>query len=159
MIHLRPMAEADYGAFYQLVIVDYADNLVRAGNATPSVAVQVSQQACEPVLTDGLKSPNQFFFLIQEDSLPEPDVGYLWWGIREQHGTRTAVLYFVGIFEPYRRRGYARQALHLLEDQIQQAGCDEIRLYVFGHNSGARALYEKMGYAPVSLTMAKKLSP
>lgn len=65
------------------------------------------------------------------------------------------MLYFIGILPPYRRRGYAMQALRLLEDKIRQQGLEEIRLYVFGHNTPACALYEKMGYAAVSMTMAK----
>ena len=84
-------------------------------------------------------------------------VGYLWWGIREQHGIRVAMLYFIGIFEPYRRRGYATQTLRLLEEQVRGAGLDDIRLYVFGHNTRAWALYEKMGYEVVSTTMGKRI--
>jgi len=34
-----------------------------------------------------------------------------------------------------------------------------IRLYVFGHNTPAWTLYDKLGYAPVSLTMAKLIGP
>jgi ribosomal protein S18 acetylase RimI-like enzyme len=68
-----------------------------------------------------------------------------------------ANLYFVGVFEGYRRHGYATQALRLLEQEVWQAGLDEIRLYVFGHNSGAWHLYQKMGYAPVSLTLSKRV--
>jgi len=156
MIQLKPLAEEEYDAFYEYVILDYAAGLICAGNAHPDVAVQVSRQQCQPVLSDGLASPNQFFFLLHDDGLEAP-VGYLWWGIREQHGIRTAALYFIGIFEPYRRRGYATQALRLLEAQVRKAGLDEIRLYVFGHNTRAWTLYEKMGYTVLSMTMAKKI--
>ena len=156
MVRLRPLSEEEYDTFYEFVVFDYAEGLVHAGNAHPAVAVQLSQQQCLAVLSDRLDSPNQFFFLVYDDLLDEP-VGYLWWGVREQHGTRTAVLYFIGIFEPYRRRGYATQVLRLLDEQVRDAGLDEIRLYVFGHNTRAWPLYEKMGYAVVSATMAKKI--
>lgn len=157
MIQLIPMSEQEYSAFYEYAILDYADGLVRAGNAQPDIAIQVSEQQCAPVLSNKLASPNQFFFLIYDDTLDAKQVGYLWWGIREQYGIRTAVLYFIGILEPYRRRGYATQALRLLEEQIREEGLEEIRLYVFGHNERAWALYKKMGYAAVSITMAKKV--
>jgi ribosomal protein S18 acetylase RimI-like enzyme len=156
MIQLTPMTKEEYGPFYEYVIFDYADGLVRAGNAHPGVAVQVSQLQCQPVLSDGVASPNQFFFLIHDDAL-EAQIGYLWWGLREQYGVRVAMLYFIGIFEPYRRRGYATQTLRLLEEQVREAGLDDIRLYVFGHNTRAWALYEKLGYAAVSTTMGKKI--
>jgi ribosomal protein S18 acetylase RimI-like enzyme len=157
MVQLVPMDETEYSAFYEYVILDYAAGLVRAGNAHPELAVQVSQQQCAPVLSDGTASPNQFFFLIREDTPEAKHVGYLWWGILDQNGTRTARLYFVGVFEPYRRRGYATQALRLLEAQVRQVGLHEIRLYVFGHNTRAWSLYQKMGYAPVSLIMGKRV--
>jgi len=106
VIQRVPLVEAEY----EYTILDYAEGLVRAGNAHPDLAVQVSQQQCAPVLSDGLASPNQFFYTIREDTPEARHVGYLWWGIREQYGTRTAMLYFVGGFGPYRRRGYATQA-------------------------------------------------
>lgn len=157
MIRLTPMREEEYGAFYEYMILDYAEGLIRAGNALADVAVQVSKQQCAPVLTNALASPNQFFYLLHGDLPEATHVGYLWWGIREQYGIRTAVLYFIGVLQPYRRRGYATQALRLLEREVREQGLAEIRLYVFGHNTRARVLYEKVGYAPVSLTMAKQI--
>jgi ribosomal protein S18 acetylase RimI-like enzyme len=157
MIRLVPMTEAEYSAFYEYAIRDYAEGLVRAGTAHSDLAVQVSQQQCAPVLSDGLASPNQRFYTIREETVEARHVGYLWWGIVERYGTRSAMLYFVGVFEPYRRRGYATQALRLLEERTREEGLGEIRLYVFGHNAGAWALYRELGYAPVSLTMAKQV--
>ena len=101
MIQLVPMLEAEYNAFYEYTILDYAEGLVRAGNAHPDLAVQVSQTQCAPVLSDGLASPNQRFYTIREETPEARHVGYLWWGVREQVGTRTAMLYFVGVFEGY----------------------------------------------------------
>ena len=103
-------------------------------------------------------SPDQFLFTLREEALEAAHVGYLWWGIRELGGRRVANLYLIYVFEGYRRRGYATQALRLLEQQVRQAGLGEIRLYVFGHNARAWDLYRKMGFAPVSLTMGKRLS-
>jgi ribosomal protein S18 acetylase RimI-like enzyme len=160
VIVLVPMAEAEYDAFYETVIHDYAEGLVRAGNARPDLALQVSRQQCAPVLENGIASPGQRFYLIRETVPPEgtgAHVGYLWWGVREQYGTRVAMLYFVGVFEGYRRRGYATQALRRLEDLVAREGLDDLRLYVFGHNGRAQRLYEKMGYAPVSLVMGKRI--
>jgi ribosomal protein S18 acetylase RimI-like enzyme len=149
------MSDNEYDAFYDHVILDYADGLVHAGNAFPDLAVQLSRQQCASVPSDRVHSPNQFFYLIHDDAV-DIHVGYLWWGMREQFGTRAAMLYFVGILGPYRRLGYATQALGLLEAQVREKGLDEIRLYVFGHNAPAWALYEKMGYGVVSATMGKK---
>jgi ribosomal protein S18 acetylase RimI-like enzyme len=158
VIRLTPMIEQEYDAFYDYIIHDYAEGLVRAGNAHPDLAVEVSRQQCEPVLSNRLASPNQFFFCVaKDDGGCETHVGYLWWGVLERYGTRAAMLYFIGILEPYRRRGYATQALRQMEVQVRDQGLDEIRLYVFGHNTPAWTLYENMGYAVVNATMGKTI--
>ncbi|MBN1581256.1 MAG: GNAT family N-acetyltransferase [Anaerolineae bacterium] len=158
MIELVPMIDKEYDAFYRYVIDDYASGLVRAGSVPADVAVQVSQQQCQPVLSNRLVSPNQFFYLVREETL-DAHVGYLWWGMVERYGTRTAMLYFIGIFEPYRRLGYGTQTLRLLEAQVKNAGLETIRLLVFGHNAHAWALYEKMGYTAITAMMGKKIDP
>ena len=76
---------AYYGAALPLVQAWQVDH--------PDVAVQLSQQQCQPVLSNGVASPHQLFFLIHDDTPDARHVGYLWWGVREQHGTRTAVLF------------------------------------------------------------------
>jgi ribosomal protein S18 acetylase RimI-like enzyme len=156
MLKLIPLTENEYDAFYDYNIQDYTQAVIRAGNAHPDLAEQMAHQQTRLVLTDRLASPDQFFFSIFDDALNAP-VGYLWWGIRELTGIRVANLYFIAIFEPYRRRGYATQALRLFEEHVRAAGLTEMRLYVFGHNTRAWNLYEKMGYSVVSATMAKRL--
>ncbi|MCI0478616.1 MAG: GNAT family N-acetyltransferase [Anaerolineales bacterium] len=157
MLRLIPLTENEYAAFYAYNIRDYADAMVRAGNARPDLAEQVAHQQTALVLTNRLASPDQFMFTIHDDALNAP-VGYLWWGVRELSGIRVANLYFIGIFEPYRRRGYATQALRLFEEKVRAAGLNEMRLFVFGHNARAWKLYEKTGYGIVSATMAKRIS-
>lgn len=156
MLQLIPLTEDEYAVFYDYNIRDYADAMIRAGNARPDLAVQVAQQQTALVLTNQLASPEQFFFSIFDDAL-NAQVGYLWWGVRELTGIRVANLYFIGIFEPYRRRGYATQALRLFEEKVRAAGLNEMRLFVFGHNARAWKLYEKTGYGIVSATVMKRL--
>lgn len=157
MIQLIPLTENEYDTFYDYNIQDYVEAMVRAGNARPDLAVQVAQQQTALVLTNRLASPDQFMFTIFDDAL-DARVGYLWWGVRELSGIRVANLYFIGIFEPYRRRGYATHALRLFEENARAAGLNEMRLFVFGHNARAWKLYEKMGYGVVSATMAKRFN-
>ena len=57
-----------------------------------------------------------------------------------------------------RRRGYAEQAMLALEKEARRMGAGTIRLHVFGHNSAARPLYEKLGYYPTNIVMAKDLA-
>ena len=62
------------------------------------------------------------------------------------------------IDEPYRRRGYGQAAMLALEDSVRSLGLRGIALHVFGHNTAARALYERLGYTVTNINMAKRLS-
>jgi ribosomal protein S18 acetylase RimI-like enzyme len=67
-------------------------------------------------------------------------------------------IYDLEIFERFRRKGYAKRTLEAAEREAKELGIDQMELHVFGHNAPARALYEKAGYAPTSIVMAKQLS-
>ena len=43
MVQLMPMAKEEYDAFYEYIILDYAEGLVRAGNAHPDLAGKLAQ--------------------------------------------------------------------------------------------------------------------
>ncbi|WP_411731667.1 hypothetical protein [Paeniglutamicibacter sp.] len=45
----------------------------------------------------------------------------------------------------------------LAEQKAKSAGAVELGLNVFGYNTGARKLYESLGYEPPSIRMAKPL--
>ena len=57
----------------------------------------------------------------------------------------------------FRRRGYGEQAMAAIEDKVRELGLDTIDLHVFGFNTAARALYEKMGYSVTDVNMRKRL--
>jgi ribosomal protein S18 acetylase RimI-like enzyme len=62
------------------------------------------------------------------------------------------------VHERFRRRGYASRILELVEDKARELGAGKVELHVFGHNLGARALYEKLGYTATSIFMAKPVN-
>ena len=157
MVELRPMTEDEFRVFFEYAVQDYAEGLVEAGNCDQAHALQMSQQTYNQVLPEGWVTPDQSFCSIWDQAIGA-SVGSIWYGVRHQGGRTTVVLYVLVIFEQYRRQGHGAQALRLLEDRVRALRLDEIRLYVFGHNRPARALYEKMGYAVTASTMARKLA-
>jgi ribosomal protein S18 acetylase RimI-like enzyme len=156
MVELKPMTEDEFHAFFEYAVQDYAEGLVEAGNCDQAHALETSRQTNNQVLLEGWATPGQSFCSIW-DQATGASVGSIWYGVRHQGGRTTVVLYVLVIFEQYRRKGFGAQALRRLEESVRALGLDEIRLYVFGHNRPARALYEKMGYTATSLTMARKL--
>ena len=68
-----------------------------------------------------------------------------------------AYVYNVEIEEHARRRGFASAAFLELERVVRERGVHHLSLHVFGHNHGARRLYESLGFEPTSLTLRKIL--
>jgi ribosomal protein S18 acetylase RimI-like enzyme len=67
-------------------------------------------------------------------------------------------VYDVRIDEAFQRRGYATQAFQKLETLVRDMGMSAISLHVFGHNTAARALYEKLGFATTNVMMSKQIA-
>lgn len=84
-------------------------------------------------------------------------VGYLWVG---QDATTDASAWWVWdivINADRRGRGYGRTAMLLGEEYARSRGARTLGLSVFGFNTGARRLYESLGYETTSVKMLKKL--
>ncbi len=70
---------------------------------------------------------------------------------------REAYLYDIEIDESARRHGFGRAAFRELERVARERGVNQLGLHVFGHNHGARRLYDELGFQPTSITMRKIL--
>ena len=155
-MRLVPMSEADYTAYLERLLPEYAAEHVRAGNWPAGHAEAMAQAQLQAILPDGVHTPDHYLYLLRVEGETDP-VGQLWLGVMRQSGSPRAFIYDIEIYERFRRRGYATQALQAAEDQARELGLNSIALHVFGHNTGARALYEKLGYAVTDLVMAKDL--
>jgi RimJ/RimL family protein N-acetyltransferase len=59
----------------------------------------------------------------------------------------------------HRRRGIGAALMRAAEDWASTAGVTKLELHVFPHNSGAIALYEKLGYEREGLRRGQYASP
>jgi len=156
MVRLIPMTEDEFQAYYTGAVEEYAEEHVKSGNWQPSEALEKSEKEYRHYLPNGVASPNQYLFSI-EDTESGAKVGMIWFELREQAQHRSAFIYDFRIDEAFRRRGYGRQTLSALEEKAKELGIETIALHVFGHNQAAVALYQKSGYEITNLHMAKKL--
>jgi RimJ/RimL family protein N-acetyltransferase len=160
MVQLQPMTQAEYETWQETAVKDYADDKVKAGAWDAAGALERSLAEHRQLLPQGLASPNNYLYTIQAQPVPGAPataVGVLWLAAPDWKPPLAFVFDFL-IYEPYRRRGFAVQALRALEDNVRALGLDTIGLHVFGHNQAARALYEKAGYEVTDINMAKKLT-
>ncbi|GHF52429.1 ribosomal protein S18 acetylase RimI-like enzyme [Deinococcus metalli] len=156
MIELRPMDAAAFERFVAHAAPQYAAEKIRSGEWTPEEAMQRADREFRQLLPQGPDTPDNVLYHLH-DPHEGADVGVLWYALQTRGGTRTAFVYEVEVYDPYRRRGYASQAFALLERDAAARGATNIQLHVFGHNTSARALYEGLGFQTTNVIMRKEL--
>ena len=156
MVQLMPMTESEFNDFRKAAVEEYAQDHVNAGNWDPAEALQKSEQEFQELLPQGIASPDQHLFSIVDDAGAK--VGMLWFAVRYKGSQPYAFVYDFMIDEPFRRKGYGRQAFAVLDEKAKELGLASIALHVFGHNHAAIALYQAAGYEITNLHMAKKLA-
>ncbi|MEM9770471.1 MAG: N-acetyltransferase [Cyanobacteria bacterium P01_D01_bin.73] len=104
---------------------------------------------------DGSDNQNS---LPSQSSVVSPIAG-LWWGwaVDQANGQRLLHVFWIHVLPEYRRRGIGRSLLKRLEQEAKLAGAPGIGLQVYGHNAGAIALYQSLGYEPKAVLMRKTL--
>ena len=160
MTMLTPMTATGFEAYLRTSIAAYAEENVAAGRWPAEAALERSRQEFETLLPNGLATPDHHLFDIREGPAEASAiVGFLWFAIESSRGLRSAFVYDVGIDPACQRRGHATRAFIALEGLVQALGVQRIGLHVFGQNTGAQALYARLGYGVTGLNMLKQLRP
>lgn len=155
-IVLTPMHPDAYPSFLALSVADYADESVASGRWLAADAPVLARLDFDRLLPLGLETPDHCVYAIR-DASADADVGVLWLAIVDRAGTRGAYVYQLWIDPVHRRQGHARAAFEAMEPLVVELGASSIGLHVFGHNSGAQALYHSLGYNVTSVNMLKQL--
>ncbi|HEU0027413.1 MAG TPA: GNAT family N-acetyltransferase [Ktedonobacterales bacterium] len=152
-VTLRPMAEAEYESMRASLFEGYAQDISRAMDIPIEEARDAATQQITALLKDGLATEGHYLWKVM--AVQDGSVGDLWTFV--DPGKRRAFIYFIGIDERYRGKGYGKAAMLALEDAVRPKGADHIDLNVFGDNTTAIRLYEGLGYQPVAINMRKML--
>ena len=155
VISLRPMTQDEFQAFLAADIAAYAAEKVRAGNWTPEEAPHRSREVHDRLLPQGVNTSHHHLFTI--DLLGNP-VGRVWLSTDPTTMGGAGFIYDIFVVEHFRRQGIALQAMLLLEEEAKKLGVARLALHVFGYNSAARSLYEKLGYEVTNVNMHKSLN-
>ena len=130
MVRLVPMTPAEFEAFLEHDIREYAQERVRAGYWSETEAMARSRKEHRGLLPDGLKSRYHHIYTIQETGNGEA-VGVLWLKTNLDSSRASGFIFDLEIHEPYRRKGYARQAMLELENVARDMGLKQLGLHVF----------------------------
>lgn len=152
-VTLRPMTEAEYGAYRAVLDEHYAQDTARAMDIPLEEARVTTGRQVAELLKDGLATEGHHLWHV----VSEPDglVGSLW--VFVDPTQRRAFVYDIEINEGYRGKGYGKAAMLAVESAVRPMGAAHIDLSVFGYNTTARRLYEGLGYEPIAIGMRKVL--
>ncbi len=146
MILFEQMIETDFQKIYSQRLVDIAKELSDFFDLEFEDAVKRTKAAYARSLPKGFKTPNRYFYFIKKEKNKER-VGYIWfWPSPESIMKEAFLIGDIFIFKEFRRKGFAKQALLLLEREVKAAGLNKIVLHVFKRNKIAKYLYETVGY-------------
>ncbi|MEV6928612.1 GNAT family N-acetyltransferase [Dactylosporangium sp. NPDC051485] len=154
MLTLRPMTQAELDAMTPALKREYAEDELRAGRGTAESVHAKVEELFARLLPQGVGTPGQLLFNGVADGAV---VGRIWLALpAEQHDQ--AWVYDVQVDPAHRRRGHGRALMLAAEEELKRRGVAKLGLNVFGHNPGARALYEELGYETMSVQMSKELA-
>lgn len=157
MIKLIPMNDDEFQSYLAQAVADYAQDHVKAGDWDVADALEKSRREFQQLLPNGVASPKQHLYTAI-DMATNAKVGMIWFAEREQGNTRFAFIYDFIIHEELRGKGFGKQTLLALEDEVKKAGLGTISLHVFGHNKTAFMLYQNTGFEVTHAMMSKQLN-
>ena len=157
MSALRPMTPSEYADWLVESIPAYATDKVASGQWSAAESLELSRREHDELLPQALATPdNHFYVIVDARSVA---VGMLWFAVTARFNARIAYVYDVGVRPERQREGHATRAFLALEDEARRLGLAGVALHVFGRNTGARALYAKLGYQPTNINLFKPLGP
>ena len=150
---LVPCTEIDYAEFATLQLVEYARQLVNAGELVPADGLVTARKRLSDLTADRLRPMGHTFF-VAESALDGSRIGWTWISppplLLGPGHERIYWLSQLTVLESHRRIGWGRAILDAIEHHLCALGAEELWLRVFNWNVPARRLYESHGYALVT---------
>ena len=154
MIRLVPMTESEFEAYLEQTVPEYAAENVRAGYWSEEEALERAHQAYTNLLPQGVKTENNYLFIIQLEESGEK-IGMIW--MKHETPRPHGFIFEIALDETQRGKGYGKQAMLALEKFAKDMGVETIGLHVFTHNKAATKLYQGLGYEVTSQNMVKHI--
>ena len=153
---LRPITDAEYDAWLEIVVPEYAEDKVASGQWPAETALELSRKEYAELLPRGKDTEDNHLFTVL--NLHGGPVGTLWFVVKDRANRRIAYVYDIYVTPEHRRCGHAYRAFQALEQEVARLQLAGIALHVFGHNQAAQGLYVKLGYVVTNINMFKPVA-
>ncbi|WP_226577610.1 GNAT family N-acetyltransferase [Halobacillus litoralis] len=150
MVRLQPMNRNEFEKFYEASITNYANEKVLAGNWKEEESVEKSKEEFSNLLPEGRGTKNHYLYTIVNDQ--GENIGVIWLA---RETDEKGFIYDINIDKEHQGCGHGEKAMRRMEEEAGRLGMKKIGLHVFGHNTVARSLYEKLGYQKTNIVMEK----
>jgi len=155
-LRLRPLRDDELPAYIEHGKEDYARELVEFAGLTPERAQQKTDKDWGFLLPNGKIPAGHYIHAVENEDGER--VGDLWFAERSNDfDADVAFVYSIEISPEFRGRGYGRETMLLLEDEVRALGLEQVALNVFGGNEVARNLYRSLEYVETAVWMRKTL--
>lgn len=150
-VSLDAMTAEEFATFRAVLADTYAQDRMTSGESAEQ-AREVADAQLVQLLPHGVHSDDQHLFTARAGGAV---VGRLWIGT-DRPG---AFVHDVEVVEGRRRQGHGSAIMRAAAHWAREQGADELRLDVFGHNTAAQALYERLGFEVADATWRRVVSP
>ncbi|TQN42401.1 acetyltransferase (GNAT) family protein [Blastococcus colisei] len=133
----------------------FAESLTRHRGLSAEEAAAKAAGDTAALLPDGAGTPGHLFLAARREGNL---TGGVWVAMRGPDRPDAAWIYHLWVAPSERRRGLGRRLVEEAADAVRERGARHLQLNVFGDNTGAIALYERMGFSITAQQMSRPLS-
>jgi GNAT superfamily N-acetyltransferase len=150
MLKLVKMTPEDFDIVKGKMIADYAKDKIRVGHWSETEALELSKEALDNILKDGVETPNHYLLNAIDN---EEKIGFVW--MNEINGE-----IFVNdtcIFEEFQEKKYEKKFIEMIEEKANKLDIKRINIHSYGYNEKNIEVYKKMGYDITDVYLNKGL--
>ena len=155
-VELVDLTEAELAARLPAMASGFAASVTENFGVPRDRAEQEAERDLRATLPDGVGTEGQ---LLRRAVVDGADVGFLWLSLPGTTHPAMAWLSEIEVTAGERGRGYGTQIIAAGEEELRRRGIARLGLHVFGSNTGARRLYERLGYRVLTQVRARPLEP
>ena len=140
-IRFREMSDDEFDKFAEGDILAYSKDLIKSGLSSEENALENAKKSFNELLPQGKYTKDNYIYVVVNSD--NEGVGFIWY---QKYKEDIAFICDFLILEKFRKQGYGKQTLLLLEKEAKEKGLNKVLLNVFKYNKPAFSLYKSLEY-------------
>jgi mycothiol synthase len=142
-VALIDLTDEELAARRPAMVAEFAASMTDNFGIPPERARVDAERQMQAILPDGVATKGE---LLRKAVDGDAEVGFLWISLPGTSFPEMAWISEITVAADQRSRGYGSQMIAAAEADLVGRGVHTIGLHVFGRNTGARRLYDRLGY-------------